>query len=194
MTDVSGTFMREMHTRKKWRSRLEQYSVVVVNVTTPINFDVIVGEFNDPEPKASPITYDIVNLTTGISRSRSSAVSYRCRLYKVNNAPVASQILAAYKEILHLLKESHGLASIIYHYTDEYLRLIVQLSINGVDINSMLISRYGFVPHGKRETLPKFLPHYVTLSDVFSDDEEEFANDDYSEMLPRSDKPNWRKR
>lgn len=191
---MNGTFLRETHGRKKWRSRLEQYSAIVVNMTTPINFDVIVGGFTDNEPKASSITYEIVDLVTGISKTRSSSYSYRCRLYKVNNAPGADQIAAAYKRILSLLKESHGLASIIYHYTDEYLRLIVQLSINGIDINNMLIFQYGFLSHGKKEELPRFLPHRVKLNEVLSDDEEDSANDDYTEMLPRSDKPNWRRR
>lgn len=192
--DVSGTFLREMRGKKRWCSQLEQFSGIVVNMISPINFDIIVGNFNDTVPKASPISYGIVNLETGIIQSTSITNSYRCRLFKVNTSPSADQVSAAYKRILSLLKETHSLVSIIYHYSDEYLRLIIQLSINGIDINSMLIREYGFELHRNQQNFALFVPHTVKLTDVLSDDEEGSDDDDYTSMVTKSNKVNWRHR
>jgi len=195
MGDVSGTMMRELHIRKKWRSQLEQFSGIVVNVITPINFDIIVGNFTDPQPQTTSVSYEVINVETGVTKYTSSTNSYRCRLFKVNISPDGNQVSAAFKRILSLLKESHSLVSLIYHYSDEYSRLIIQLSINGVDINSMLISEYGFELHRNQQNFALFIPNSVALTDVLSDEEEEFSDDDdYTSMLRRrSDKSNWRR-
>ena len=152
--------MYDLHHRPRLNILHLDIPVYVVNINSPLNYDIDFGE-SDFEIKDHAISqsyiYEEIDLETGEIIDTQTSYTYRCRLHGlqkriVHNDQGKVQTINSddiCRELFFLLFRSHGFVKCDIHGVDKYQRLVVDIRIELPDGQEINIADYleNFYPY-----------------------------------------------